>query len=234
MQQREGFSARTLALSSAAAELGRVILRAGQSGSVRAALLGNVLAAAALVLLAVLVSWNTARLCRPGFVGNCCCAAFLFWYLWELVRTAAMIQQVCWEQFSSMAFFGLLPLLLWKGTVQGEEPDLVGGELLSGDGQVEQPVRRHPVEPQQGGQGLKVRLRDVVLIAGERFVVDAGEVHHLGLGQAPALPRQPQGVSEFFHSSDAPFAPILMQNRTIPLVILSKKENIIDFLKNRN
>ena len=60
MQQREGFSARTLALSTAAAELGRVILRAGQSGSVRAALLGNVLAAAALVLLAVFVSWNAA------------------------------------------------------------------------------------------------------------------------------------------------------------------------------
>lgn len=41
MQQREGFSARTLALSTAAAELGRVILRAGQSGSVRAALPGE-------------------------------------------------------------------------------------------------------------------------------------------------------------------------------------------------
>ena len=121
MQQREGFSARTLALSTAAAELGRVILRAGQSGSVRAALLGNVLAAAALILLAVFVSWNAARLRRPGFVGNCCCAAFLFWYLWELVRTAAMIQQVCWEQFSSMAFFGLLPLLLWAGWSLGCE-----------------------------------------------------------------------------------------------------------------
>lgn len=121
MQQREGFSARTLALSAAAAELGRVILREGQSGSVRAVLLGNVLAAAALVLLAVLVSWNTARLRRPGFVGNCCCAAFLLWYLWELVRTAAMIQKVCWEQFSSMAFFGLLPLLLWAGWSLGCE-----------------------------------------------------------------------------------------------------------------
>ena len=121
MQQREGFSARTLALSTAAAELGRVILREGQSGSVRAALLGNVLATAALVLLAVFVSWNAARLRRPGFVGNCCCAAFLFWYLWELVRTAAMIQQVCWEQFSSMAFFGLLPLLLWAGWSLGCE-----------------------------------------------------------------------------------------------------------------
>ena len=121
MQQREGFSARTLALSAAAAELGRVILREGQSGSVRAVLLGNVLAAAALVLLAVLVSWNAARLRRPGFVGSCCCAAFLLWYLWELVRTAAMIQKVCWEQFSSMAFFGLLPLLLWAGWSLGCE-----------------------------------------------------------------------------------------------------------------
>ena len=69
----------------------------------------------------VFVSWNAARLRRPGFVGNCCCAAFLFWYLWELVRTAAMIQQVCWEQFSSMAFFGLLPLLLWAGWSLGCE-----------------------------------------------------------------------------------------------------------------
>ena len=132
MQQREGFSARTLALSTAAAELGRVILRAGQSGSVRAALLGNVLATAALVLLAVFVSWNAARLRRPGFVGNCCCAAFLFWYLWELVRTAAMIQQVCWEQFSSMAFFGLLPLLLWAGWPDGRCPRGIrgAGELI--------------------------------------------------------------------------------------------------------
>lgn len=93
MQRREGVSARTLALSTAAAELGRVILRGrGRAASVRAALLGNVLATAALVLLVVFVSWNAARLRRPGFVGNCCCAAFLFWYLWELVRTAAMIQ----------------------------------------------------------------------------------------------------------------------------------------------
>ena len=32
-----------------------------------------------------------------------------------------MIQQVCWEQFSSMAFFGLLPLLLWAGWSLGCE-----------------------------------------------------------------------------------------------------------------
>lgn len=32
-----------------------------------------------------------------------------------------MIQQICWEQFSSMAFFGLLPLLLWAGWSLGCE-----------------------------------------------------------------------------------------------------------------
>lgn len=103
MQQREGFSARTLALSAAAAELGRVILRAGQSGSVRAVLLGNMLAAAALVLLAVLVSWNAARLRRPGFAGKCCCAAFLLWYLWELVRTARLLCDRLAGRFSGTA-----------------------------------------------------------------------------------------------------------------------------------
>ena len=115
MQEKQGFSARTLALSVAAAELGRAILRAGKTSSVRTALLGNMLAAAAFVLLAALAYWNAARLRRPGFGNKCLCAAFLLWYLYEAVRTAEMIQEVCWEQFSSMAFFGLLPLFLWAG-----------------------------------------------------------------------------------------------------------------------
>ena len=46
MQQKQTFSARTLTLSIAAAELGRAIFGAGQTGSVRAVLLSNVLAAA--------------------------------------------------------------------------------------------------------------------------------------------------------------------------------------------
>lgn len=121
MQERQGFSARTLALSVAAAELGRAILGAGKTGAVRAALLGNVLAAVAFVLLGALVWLNAARLRRPGFGNKCLCAAFLLWYLFEAVRTAAMIQEVCWEQFSSMAFFGLLPLFLWAGWELGCE-----------------------------------------------------------------------------------------------------------------
>ena len=121
MQQKQTFSAQTLTLSVAAAELGRAIFGAGQTGSVRAVLLSNVLAAAAFLLLAALASVNASRLNRPGFAGKCICAAFLLWYLFELVRTAAMLQQACWEQFASMAFIGLLPFFLWAGWSLGCE-----------------------------------------------------------------------------------------------------------------
>ena len=121
MQQKQTFSAQTLTLSVAAAELGRAIFGAGQTGSVRAVLLSNVLAAAAFVLLAALASVNASRLNRPGFAGKCICAVFLLWYLFELVRTAAMLQQACWEQFASMAFIGLLPFFLWAGWSLGCE-----------------------------------------------------------------------------------------------------------------
>lgn len=121
MQQKQTFSAQTLTLSVAAAELGRAIFGAGQTGSVRAVLLSNVLAAAAFLLLATLVSVNASRLNRPGFAGKCICAVFLLWYLFELVRTAAMLQQACWEQFASMAFIGLLPFFLWAGWSLGCE-----------------------------------------------------------------------------------------------------------------
>lgn len=121
MQQKQTFSAQTLTLSVAAAELGRAIFGAGQIGSVRAVLLSNVLAAAAFVLLAALASVNASRLNRPGFAGKCICAVFLLWYLFELVRTAAMLQQACWEQFASMAFIGLLPFFLWAGWSLGCE-----------------------------------------------------------------------------------------------------------------
>ena len=110
-----------LIIAIAAAELGRAIFGAGQTGSVRAVLLSNVLAAAAFVLLAALASVNASRLNRPGFAGKCICAVFLLWYLFELVRTAAMLQQACWEQFASMAFIGLLPFFLWAGWSLGCE-----------------------------------------------------------------------------------------------------------------
>ena len=90
MQQKQTFSAQTLALSVAAAELGRAIFGAGQIGSVRAVLLSNVLAAAAFVLLAALASVNASRLNRPGFAGKCICGNSL--RLWP--------SSVCCRSFS--------------------------------------------------------------------------------------------------------------------------------------
>ena len=89
MQQKQTFSAQTLALSVTAAELGRAIFGAGQTGSVRAVLLSNVLAAAAFVLLAALVSVNASRLNRPGFAGKCICADFQFCFAFSLLAVIA-------------------------------------------------------------------------------------------------------------------------------------------------
>ena len=121
MQQKQTFSAQTLALSVTAAELGRAIFGAGQTGSVRAVLLSNVLAAAAFVLLAAHVSVNASRQTSPGVAGTSIGAVILLWNLCELVRTAARLQQACWEQFASMAFIGLLPFFLWAGWSLGCE-----------------------------------------------------------------------------------------------------------------
>ena len=113
--QQQTFSFRALALSVTAAELGRAILWEGRGGSVRAMLGGEFLASAILVLLSALAGTNSARMARKNFVARCVCAVFLLWYLAELVVAAVMIQQLCWEQFSSMAFLGLLPVFLWAG-----------------------------------------------------------------------------------------------------------------------
>lgn len=109
------FSFRTFALSIAAAELGRAILGAGENGSVRAKILLSVPAALVLLFFSVLALVNRARMNSPRFSARCLWGGFAFWYLVEAVRTAAAIQQICWEQFSSMTFVGLLPLLLWAG-----------------------------------------------------------------------------------------------------------------------
>lgn len=115
MQEASGFSFQTFALSIAAAELGRAILGAGDGGSVRARILIGVPAAVILIFFSVLAAANSARMNSSRFSARCLCGFFALWYLAELVRTAADIQQVCWEQFSSMTFVGLLPLLLWAG-----------------------------------------------------------------------------------------------------------------------
>lgn len=115
MEQTERFSAGPFFLSVAAAQLGRAILSSGGAGSVRGQVVGQLAAAGALTLLGALAQANWARLNRPGPAAGVLRAVFLVWYLVELGRTAQMVQQVCWQQFASMAFPGLVPLLLWAG-----------------------------------------------------------------------------------------------------------------------
>lgn len=120
-EQRQNFSIPVLSLSVAAAEFGRAVLGAGQESALRVKFLGGVLSTIALILFMALAGVNTARLNGPGFGARCIRSGFLLWYAVEFVRTAWMIQRVCWEQFSSMAFLGLLPLFLWTGwTLHGD------------------------------------------------------------------------------------------------------------------
>ena len=64
MQQKQTFSAQTLTLSVAAAELGRAIVGAGQTGSVRAVLLSTVLAAPCHARLGQRLPSEPPGLCR--------------------------------------------------------------------------------------------------------------------------------------------------------------------------
>ena len=43
------------------------------------------------------------------------CGGLGLWFVWEAVETFRQAQELCWENFSSMAMLGLLPLLLWAG-----------------------------------------------------------------------------------------------------------------------
>ena len=54
------------------------------------------------------------------FSGNTFCSKLFcllatLWFVAELAETLGQIQTLCWEQFSSMALVGILPLLLWAG-----------------------------------------------------------------------------------------------------------------------
>lgn len=107
--RQTGFSAQALALSvgtAAAAEF----FAAGAIGSVRAWLGWNFLGALALVLLSRLVCQSV-----PGRGQAVACAALAVWLAAELLQTALQAQRVCRQEFSTMAWIGLLPLLLWAG-----------------------------------------------------------------------------------------------------------------------
>ena len=43
------------------------------------------------------------------------CTGMALWIGAELLETVQQAQKICWSQFSSMAVFGVLPLLFWAG-----------------------------------------------------------------------------------------------------------------------
>lgn len=75
--------------------------------------------------LVLALCWGLRVLCRAQqadavFAGQdlrsrLLCGGMMLLFSWELAVAAAQAQQLCWEQFSSMAVLGLLPLLLWAG-----------------------------------------------------------------------------------------------------------------------
>ena len=108
MKQHARFTPAALALSVETAVLAESI---PQGIPVRRALWAGALGAAALCLLAALAlaAWQTERPLRGAR------AALTTGLVWELVRCIGQAQQVCVQEFSSMALLGFLPLLLWAG-----------------------------------------------------------------------------------------------------------------------
>lgn len=74
--------------------------------------------ALALVLITALTAGAEQR--AGSFLGTdlrsrVVCGGLGLWFVWEAVETFRQAQELCWENFSSMAMLGLLPLLLWAG-----------------------------------------------------------------------------------------------------------------------
>ena len=72
----------------------------------------------ALVLITALTAGAEQR--ADSFLGTdlrsrVVCGGLGLWFVWEAVETFRQAQELCWENFSSMAMLGLLPLLLWAG-----------------------------------------------------------------------------------------------------------------------
>ncbi|MGN0708145.1 MAG: hypothetical protein ACI4JC_09120 [Faecalibacterium sp.] len=118
MNEKNCFSAKTLMLGILTATLAGSFVQTGAESSARAVLVFGLPCAAALALL----SGVAAQLERAGqlFSGTgvfskLVCGGFALWFAAELFQTVRQAQQVCWEQFGSMAVLGLAPLLVWLG-----------------------------------------------------------------------------------------------------------------------
>lgn len=111
---RPVFSSGVLRLSVAAAVFARCMAASGSDVPARVFLLRGLPLAFGMVLLSVLVTE------KDLFDGNTlfckvCRAVLLLWAAAELLDAIRETQTLCWEQFSSMAVIGFLPLLFAAG-----------------------------------------------------------------------------------------------------------------------
>lgn len=112
------FSEKTLTLSVLTAEFARCVLQTGAPVTARSFLLRGLPMTLALVLITALTAGAEQR--ADSFWGTdlrsrVVCGGLGLWFVWEAVETFRQAQELCWENFSSMAMLGLLPLLLWAG-----------------------------------------------------------------------------------------------------------------------
>ena len=116
--ERSCFSEKTLTLSVLTAEFARCVLQTGALVTARSFLLRGLPMTLALVLITALTAGAEQR--ADSFLGTdlrsrVVCGGLGLWFVWEAVATFRQAQELCWENFSSMAMLGLLPLLLWAG-----------------------------------------------------------------------------------------------------------------------
>lgn len=116
--ERSCFSEKTLTLSVLTAEFARCVLQTGAPVTTRSLFLQGLPMALALVLITALTAGAEQR--ADSFLGTdlrsrVVCGGLGLWFVWEAVETFRQAQELCWENFSSMAMLGLLPLLLWAG-----------------------------------------------------------------------------------------------------------------------
>lgn len=112
-----GFSGAAVSLSVLTAVLGQCIT-SGSAASARLLLLQGLPMALGVVLLSALLmpaEGESDLLSGDGIRPRLLCLLLAVWFGAELWETLQQAQQVCREQFSSMAILGVLPLLLWAG-----------------------------------------------------------------------------------------------------------------------
>ena len=110
-------SGAAVSLSVLTTVMGQCIL-SGEAVSARTLLLQGLPMALALAVISRLLA--LAEVEQGTFSGNTFCSKLFcllatLWFGAELAETLGQIQTLCWEQFSSMALVGILPLLLWAG-----------------------------------------------------------------------------------------------------------------------